>query len=115
MLIIYLVIDIFTGKANTTSKIIERLIGFIMIGITIIVMAVPEGLFKTYFDKFIIFWNNLKKILSFNKINIIIFKYNYKYVKNIILILIIIKKKYFFRFTFSCNNCISFFFRKNAR
>lgn len=45
VLVVYLVIDIFRGKVNNTTKILDRLIGFVMIGITIIVMAVPEGLY----------------------------------------------------------------------
>lgn len=44
VLTIYLVIDIVRGKVDNLTKILDRLIGFIMIGITIIVMAVPEGL-----------------------------------------------------------------------
>lgn len=44
VLTIYLVIDIALGKVDNVTKIMDRLVGFIMIGITIIVMAVPEGL-----------------------------------------------------------------------
>lgn len=41
---VYLVVDIALGKVDNVTKILDRLVGFIMIGITIIVMAVPEGL-----------------------------------------------------------------------
>lgn len=44
VLTIYLVVDIVLGKVDNITKILDRLVGFIMIGITIIVMAVPEGL-----------------------------------------------------------------------